>query len=462
LVVLDLLAAWEGDPSRYVGYSRKADYFRKGGGYWNQMDNQPILSERVFLRVIDFLTQSGLIANYVAAAGYSPMSSRMRASKELIDDLRGAGVNWTGVGFDPEAPVIFVKDKDKKLAPFPDNEEFDFERAEVNLRRINANLQTTYINLDISDADLEELGLRMRGDEEEMEGDSGEYREPFELSNRSIRRIFSLGTFNAGGRFYGGWWQGIPGDYRKHIIIDGAVTREMDFSSMQPRLMYAEVGAAAPEDAYDVPGWPSEVRPHAKKAFNQLINSDTSSRNENQWHRFNPDMELPSVPEDWSTLTKHERSRLRSARFMDVFKRPYQDLLSDLVEMHREIDSFFFSGAWGRMQRLDSDIAERVMIKLLDRDVPVTALPIHDSFIVRRGAEADLLNAMHEAHMELVQAPCSITIEDAVFDTPDEEDERGIVRVSDILDETTKAIAGRRQFYQRATEWQRAFGPVDV
>ena len=172
------------------------------------MDNQPILSERVFLRVIDFLTQSGLIANYVAAAGYSPMSSRMRASKELIDDLRGAGVNWTGVGFDPEAPVIFVKDKDKKLAPFPDNEEFDFERAEVNLRRINANLQTTYINLDISDADLEELGLRMRGDEEEMEGDSGEYREPFELSNRSIRRIFSLGTFNAGGIVISGIGEG--------------------------------------------------------------------------------------------------------------------------------------------------------------------------------------------------------------------------------------------------------------
>ena len=136
LVVLDLLAAWEGDPSRYVGYSRKADYFRKGGGYWNQKDDRPILSERVFLNVIDFLTQSGLIANYVAAAGYSPMSSRMRASKELIDDLRGAGVNWTGVGLDPEAPVIFVKDENKNLVSFPDHDEFDLESAERNLRRI--------------------------------------------------------------------------------------------------------------------------------------------------------------------------------------------------------------------------------------------------------------------------------------------------------------------------------------
>ncbi|MEY8100078.1 hypothetical protein AB9F29_22345, partial [Falsihalocynthiibacter sp. S25ZX9] len=66
------------------------------------------------------------------------------------------------------------------------------------------------------------------------------------------------------------------------------------------------------------------------------------------------------------------------------------------MNKHSAIDHLFFTSRWTEMQRIDSDIAETVLTKLLNKDHPITALPIHDSFIVRRGAEDDLRNAMSE------------------------------------------------------------------
>ena len=36
-----------------------------------------------------------------------------------------------------------------------------------------------------------------------------------------VYRVFNNGSWRQGGRFYGGFWQGIPSAYRKYIRIDG-------------------------------------------------------------------------------------------------------------------------------------------------------------------------------------------------------------------------------------------------
>tara|TARA_R110000787_G_scaffold63679_7_gene143630 strand:- start:58582 stop:59796 length:1215 start_codon:yes stop_codon:yes gene_type:complete len=400
----------------------------------------------------------GFIENNVAKAGYGGYSSRMRATPKLGEIFRERNLNWTSIAYDPDSPVIIVKDNNKKPIPHPSSDSFDIDSAEANLHRINSNLQLTYINLHVDDTDHEEIRVRMRGDDNEEQ----EPKEPFEFSNRFLRRIFAEGKFESGGRFYGGWWQGIPSEYRKHIVIDGAVTREMDYSSMQPRLMYARVGEKPPQDAYALEGWHVDIRPFAKKAFSQLINSDKTSRHENQWHRFAPKIELSEVPVNWHDLNVHQRNPYLLDRFEEVFNRPYTDLLRGLLNMHRPIDQFFFSGIWGHMQRMDSDIAERVMIKLLDMPVPVTALPVHDSFIVRRGAEWDLLYAMNDAFEELVGAPCDISLEEAVYDPPAGYVHTGPILMADIIEDTMKIMTERKKANTREVQWQRAFGPVDV
>ena len=53
IIVADLYAAWLGDPDIYVGYSRGKQNFLRGGAYWDFQNDQALLSERIYLTLID-------------------------------------------------------------------------------------------------------------------------------------------------------------------------------------------------------------------------------------------------------------------------------------------------------------------------------------------------------------------------------------------------------------------------
>ena len=464
LLVLDLLSVSTTDGRRFIGYSRGAENFRQGGTYSDPETAKPLISQDIYLGIVRFLQVSEYIEDYIAKAGYTPLSSRMRPLPKLLDLFEEHHVNWTYVRTDTDRPMIIVKDAEKKIVPWPTPNKFDLEQAIKNLRRINENLASTYLGLAVSDQQLSELNARIRKSEGELDDDeqSSGYREPFDLTNRVLRRVFGMNSFDCGGRFYGGWWQGIPSDYRKYIEIGGAVTREMDYSSIQPRIMYAEVGVHPPDDAYQLDSWPQNVRPYAKKAFNQLVNSDVSSRNENQWHRFAPDIVLPATEGATGDLTEHQLAALRRDQFEAEFGRPYSDLLRDILRKHEPIEQYFFSGAWGRLQRIDSDIAEAVMIRLLNAEVPITVLPIHDSFIVRRGAEYSCFYAMSEAFEEIVGIPAEIDLEDAVYDPPPGYSGDRLVMVDEQFRlDTIQWTRERSWYFARRNEWERRFGSID-
>ena len=61
--------------------------------------------------------------------------------------------------------------------------------------------------------------------------------QPVNLSKRTLRRVFGRGSFERGGRFYGGWWQNIPSAYRSVISINGKPTIEMDYSQYHPNIL---------------------------------------------------------------------------------------------------------------------------------------------------------------------------------------------------------------------------------
>jgi hypothetical protein len=69
-----------------------------------------------------------------------------------------------------------------------------------------------------------------------------------------------------------------------------------------------------------------------------------------------------------------------------------------IAERHEPIKEYFYSGEGVRLQFLDSCVAERVMLKMLDKGRVV--LPVHDSFIMRIGLEKELSDAMEEALTE--------------------------------------------------------------
>ena len=143
--------------------------------------------------------------------------------------------------------------------------------------------------------------------------------------------------------------------------------------------------------------------------------------------------------------------------------RPYDRLLGDLLKIHEPINEFFFSQSWTWLQRMDSDIAEKVMLRLLD--MPLTVLPIHDSFIVRRGGEGALHMIMREVFSEVVETDAKIDRDDALFPSPFEPGpplppEKRIIWGKDLVAEARRDLIECSKYYRRGEEWQRVWGPL--
>lgn len=450
LLLLDLVTARETHPRLFVGYSASMRAFTKGGAYWNAAAGAPHISRAYYLAAIETLEQEGLAEVRKASAGFSTISSRIRATDKLGAWATESSLNWSQV--DLGEGSIIVR-RGNEVIDWPDDPTFDPQEALARLRKINTALRDTFLNLNVSDHELERLNLRFEG---LGNPDGDDSTEPFDFSNRSLNRIFADGTFAKGGRFYGGWWQGVPSEYRRWIEIDGRVTVELDYSSMQPRLLYAEVGHPAPPDSYLLPNWPTEIRPLVKTLFAQLLNSDPSSSNPNQWHRFAPSL----LNRQRAKVSKAKQADTNRKLFKATFGRDYADLIRDVLAFHEPIRAAFFTKAWGRMQRLDSDIAEGVMLRLLARNPPVVALPIHDSFIVGRLDEQAAHAAMLDTFLNLVGAKGFIARDETVFDLPLGQVPH-MVHVEDLHLATKDHLVTHRSYHLRELQWMKGRGPVD-
>ena len=76
----------------------------------------------------------------------------------------------------------------------------------------------------------------------------------------------------------------------------------------------------------------------------------------------------------------------------------YSNYVDHIIRVHEPIKEYFFTGYGKELQRADSDIAEKVLVKLLNKGI--VCLPVHDSFVVRNQDIAPLIKAMNEASME--------------------------------------------------------------
>ena len=109
--------------------------------------------------------------------------------------------------------------------------------------------------------------------------DEGKYVDFFA---KRLVRIYN-GSPDGGGRFYKSWWMNIPSEYRKHVHISApgkhpAYAVELDFSAIQPRILYSKAGKPCPGDPYriyDSEPWNDAFRPVIKTAFLAILNADS-------------------------------------------------------------------------------------------------------------------------------------------------------------------------------------------
>lgn len=174
-----------------------------------------------------------------------------------------------------------------------------------------------------------------------------------------VVRIFNE-NMDRGGRLYGlgASWQNIPAIERPRISIDGDPVVELDYSTLHPSLLYAEVGVVPPLDCYAIGAWP---RPLVKKALLVLINAPTLNKVR---------VYLAHCDEMAALYPADGQDALRKA----------QQVIADIKALHRPIAKFFHKDTGARLMRVDSDLAVAVMSKLLRQGI--LALPVHDSFLV--------------------------------------------------------------------------------
>ncbi|MEE8112833.1 MAG: hypothetical protein V3T23_00620 [Nitrososphaerales archaeon] len=369
VVVLDLYMAHQTDPDMYVGYSRRAQDYSGKSRY-----SKLRISYRPLLKVVDALRSEelGYIEHHKGfkdrnrGRGYQ---SRMRATDKLISLFGSYVVKPCMVSRANDEEIIILRDENGKNIEY--EETLETVRMRINLSRLNDELENTLLNLYVPDRRLDEINEILQRDIE---------RNPIDFTRKRLKRIFNNGSFEQGGRFYYGWWQEIPKEFRKHIHIDSKSVVEIDYSGMQIRMMYAREGLEPPNDPYVIPAFPVYDRETVKRVLNTMINA------------VSRESALRSIRKE---VPKHKYTL--SLRLTTV-----EDLVGVVTEHHRPIKKYFHSGEGIKLQREDSDIAEQVMLEMANRGV--TVLPVHDSFIVRWNEERALRDVMHKVFEERVLA----------------------------------------------------------
>jgi hypothetical protein len=282
---------------------------------------------------------------------------------------------------DPQLIRVRVKEKDengvnrKRSIAVTDTAETICMRK--NLKLINKALSMHWYDLEIPDDELTDLQKRLSGDPKN--------ERIIRMDQRSLHRVFNDTELQTGGRFYGGWWQNIPREHRQHLAVNGKSMVELDYSNQHPSILYAQEGATRPADCYSGVIKPKhlsdgvkqkDLRDAVKSAFNAMLNSPKPLR---------------QAPNGVSP---------------NRFGLTWAELSQAIMSFHKPIAHHFYTGVGLRLQRLDSDIAEKVLLHFAQNGIAI--LPLHDSFLMHNGYETWLEPVMRQAFEDVVGLPPKI------------------------------------------------------
>ncbi len=299
---------------------------------------------------------------------------------------------------------------------------------EANLAAYNQYiLEHHWIDILIPNREFQLLSHDVDDDPDEF-GDEDDGRWELDILGRSqLYRVFNNGRFTDGGRFYGGWWQGVPSAQRKHLTINWFPTAELDYSNMQIAMLYADAGLPLDGDAYAIEGIPATHRKLIKRTVFKIINADGQIRAPLR----------TQLPEGWT----------------------WQQILEAVREKHRPISQHFGTGVGVRLQRRDADIAESVMLTMKAEGTLV--LPIHDSFVVEEGRQNRLRDVMIAAYNARLGRDILIDSDETWFDMlPAEAIEMDELEVLDLEDWISQAEQrpGYENYRQRKADFLRMKG----
>ena len=317
-------------------------------------------------KLLNLFDSKSIIELPVLFAGKLDVSETIRVQQTYQEQIPTKQIDRHG---QPKTRTV----KYRELIEYDDTEQSNQMRH--NLQLINDRITTKWIDLELSRDEHTDLVAQMaKKNKEHIEDSPDDYR-PLMLSKRSLYRVFNDTEFKTGGRFYGGWWQEIPSKFRDRIIIDGKRTVQLDYSGLHPHILYHEKGLELKDDPYQVNLIPSKnaedadgFRKFIKQCFNAMLNA------EKPMQRAPRGSQLSHWGVTWKQIVKAIRGR------------------------HPHIEDQFFTGAGLKLQRIDSDLCEAVILSMMKRSLEIVVLPVHDSFIVHHGYKDELMGMMLGAY----------------------------------------------------------------
>jgi len=350
-VVSDVACHWLMELSGGISISRSKRLLSRRSRY------RPTAYSKILPGILDLLAEEEMriITQDLGHRGYFSKGklTTIKAGDVLVRMLDDAGLDLSHFGVHPGQEVIHLKRPkedhwdDGELIEYEDTPETIVLREQV--RAINEWLQAAEIDFD------------------ECSSPEGK---PVNPHDRHLRRVFTQGRFDSGGRLFGGFWQPLSKKQRlEDVAIDGEDVVELDYGQMNPRLLYALCGEQPPEqDAYDIPGY-SMHREGVKKIMNAMIFATKR---------------LVRMPHG---------VRKRFAECHSI-----ERVMQAIEITHPAIKDAFFKGLGHDLQFMESQIMVNVLLSL--RGLGIIALPIHDSVIVKKSKIEVVKDIMHTCFFE--------------------------------------------------------------
>ena len=228
----------------------------------------------------------------------------------------------------------------------------------------------------------------------------GDNKEPvirLRLGKKHVYRVFSGGdkSFSLGGRFYGAWWIGCPGELRKYITIQGEQTVELDYSGIHIHLLYALEGinyAAENDYPYNLICKLPDKDPDVE--LNKLILLTA----------LNAENETKARDSVFDQLRKDKK--LEKYNITD--KKPITNKLTLLKEKHSRIAKYIASGEGLKLQYYDACVIEKLIQYAIRSNIPI--LTVHDSVICETKNTDLIRDKMHQYFTALVSGHRSFVV----------------------------------------------------
>lgn len=309
---------------------------------------EPFSFPRSFPKMLDALSALGfaeqIIGKYSAMPGKSKRTT-VKAGAKLIELIKEHKVTLEDLqSIEGEEIIILMR---AKRGYWDEGARIDYIDTPTT-RRFRSELRD--INSWLAKADIH--------------FDAAAYDRPVDAQARQLRRHFTLGRFDRGGRLFGGFWETLPKAARRGgIRIEGKPIVGLDYSQLNPFLAYHIAEAVPPRgDAYMLPGL-ENYRDGVKKVFNAML-------------FIHPVEKFP-----------------KGAKALFPKRIKCGDVTNAILQRHPKLKGILLSSEIGhQLQYLESEIMMGVLRKCRKRNI--IALPVFDSVVVEVSWENTVMEIM--------------------------------------------------------------------